>query len=96
MKKVDPVTLEVVSNHLISIVREMAAALMRTSYSTIIREMGDYTTALFGAQAELIAQAEHIPSHQGTLSEAAKTIFRTVEMEPEDVITYEGDFQPPL
>ena len=57
MKKVDPVTLEVVSNHLISIVREMAAALMRTSYSTIIREMGDYTTALFGAQAELIAQA---------------------------------------
>ncbi|MDP6885161.1 MAG: hydantoinase B/oxoprolinase family protein, partial [Rhodospirillales bacterium] len=93
MKKIDPVTLEVVSNHLISIVREMATALMRTSYSTIIREMGDYTTALFGAEAELIAQAEHIPSHQGTLSEAAKTIFRTVKMEPEDVVIFNHPYE---
>jgi hypothetical protein len=47
MAPVDPVTLEVVGNYLVSAVREMGTALMRTAYSTLIREEMDCSTALF-------------------------------------------------
>ncbi|GAB4171266.1 MAG: hydantoinase B/oxoprolinase family protein [Thalassobaculales bacterium] len=82
----DPVTLEVVGNYLVSAVREMGVTLRRTAYSTIIREQHDCTTALFDASGLLIAQADHVPSHQGTLSWAAKTVARTMEMRDGDVI----------
>jgi N-methylhydantoinase B/oxoprolinase/acetone carboxylase alpha subunit len=37
MAAVDPVTLEVVGNYLVSAVREMGTTLMRTAYSTGVR-----------------------------------------------------------
>src|SRR5262245_53792682 len=40
----DPVTLEILWNRLISIADESAAALLRTSFSTIVRESNDFTT----------------------------------------------------
>ena len=71
MAAVDPVTLEVVGNYLVSAVREMGTTLMRTAYSTLIREEMDCSTALFDPAGQLVAQADHVPSHQGTLSLAA-------------------------
>jgi N-methylhydantoinase B/oxoprolinase/acetone carboxylase alpha subunit len=82
----DPVTIEVVGKYLVSMVREMGTTLMRTAYSTIIRESMDCTTALFDLTGQLIAQADHVPSHQGTLSHAAKHVLRTMEMRPGDVV----------
>jgi N-methylhydantoinase B len=86
MKKLDPVTLEVVGNHLITTVREMGTTLMRTAYSTIMREQMDCTTALFDPAGQLIAQADHVPSHQGTLSYAAKHVARQFTLDPGDVV----------
>lgn len=86
--QIDPVTLEVVGNHLVSIVDEMASTMTRTSYSTIIREMGDFTTGVFGPTGELYAQSAHIPPQQGTLSESAKMICRKMKLEPEDVVIF--------
>ncbi len=83
---IDPVTIEVVGKYLVSAVREMGTTLMRTAYSTIIRESMDCTTALFDPEGQLIAQADHVPSHQGTLSHAAKHVLRTMTMAPEDVV----------
>ena len=37
----DPVTLEVCWNRLIGIVNEQAAALQRTSFTSVVREAGD-------------------------------------------------------
>jgi len=88
MPNVDPVTLEVVGNYLVSAVREMGTTLMRTAYSTLIREEMDCSTALFDPRGQLIAQADHVPSHQGTLSQAAKTLLGAVTMEPGDVIIF--------
>lgn len=88
MTSIDPVTLEVVGNHLVSIVDEMATTMARTSYSTLIREMGDYTTGVFSATGELYAQSAHIPPQQGTLSESAKLVCRSVEMEPDDIVIF--------
>ena len=82
----DPVTLEVVGNFLVSTVREMGTALMRTAYSVVLREQMDCSTALFDPQGQLIAQANHVPSHQGTLSYAARYVTQHFELEPEDVV----------
>jgi N-methylhydantoinase B len=82
----DPVTVEVVGHYLVSAVREMGTTLMRTAYSTLIREEMDCSTALFDPAGQLIAQADHVPSHQGTLSLAARTVAGTVPLEPGDVV----------
>ena len=39
--KVDPITLEVVNNALVGVAEQMAVTILRTSYSTVIREMLD-------------------------------------------------------
>jgi len=64
---VDAVTLEVARNALIGIAEEAGAALRRTAYSPNIKERIDCSTALFGADASLVAQAEHIPVHLGSM-----------------------------
>jgi N-methylhydantoinase B len=86
MATFDPVTLEVVGNYLVSIVREMGTTLMRTAYSVVLREQMDCTTALFDPKGQLIAQADHVPSHQGTLSFAARWVAEHFEMKPGDIV----------
>lgn len=86
MSAVDPVDVEVVGNYLVSAVREMGTTLMRTAYSTIMRESMDCTTALFDPTGQLIAQADHVPSHQGTLSRAAKVVAGSIQLEPGDAV----------
>ncbi len=90
---VDPVTVEVVGNYLVSAVREMGTTLMRTAYSTLIREEMDCSTALFDPAGQLIAQADHVPSHQGTLSLAAKTLLAAVALEPGDVVIFNHPYR---
>jgi N-methylhydantoinase B len=75
-KQTDAVALEVFSNALLSIAEEMGALLIRTAYSTNIKERHDASTALFDAEGRLIAQAEHIPMHLGALLSAITHILR--------------------
>jgi N-methylhydantoinase B len=91
--RVDPVTLEVVGNYLVAAVREMGTTLMRTAYSTLIREEMDCSTALFDPAGQLVAQADHVPSHQGTLSLAAKTLLGTMTLEPGDVVIFNHPYR---
>ena len=63
----DAVTLEILSNRLLSVAEEMGAVLIRTAYSTNIKERRDCSTAVFDAQGNMVAQAEHIPMHLGSL-----------------------------
>ena len=68
MSQIDQVEVEVLSNHLISIVHEMGAILRRTSYSPNIREREDCSCVLADTTGQIIAQAEHIPGHLGMLT----------------------------
>ncbi|MEM7254518.1 MAG: hydantoinase B/oxoprolinase family protein [Pseudomonadota bacterium] len=52
----DPITLEVLWNRLISIADESAAALLRTSFSTIVRESNDFATVLMDANADSLSE----------------------------------------
>jgi N-methylhydantoinase B len=65
--EVDPITLEVVRNALAGIAEEAGAALRRTAYSPNIKERADCSTAVFDASGDMVAQAEHIPVHLGSM-----------------------------
>ncbi|MDP2726525.1 MAG: hydantoinase B/oxoprolinase family protein, partial [Dehalococcoidia bacterium] len=65
---IDPVTLEVVRNALLTITREMEYVVGRTSRSTFWIETGDYSTAILTAEGQMIAQGPAgIPVHMGTM-----------------------------
>src|SRR5436305_8610437 len=67
---IDPITLEVLRNGLESIADEMGAVLKRTSFSPNIKERMDASCAIFDAAAQLVAQAEHVPVHLGSMLRA--------------------------
>lgn len=67
MAQVDPITLEVVRNALAGVAEEAGAALRRTAYSPNIKERVDCSTAVFDARGRMVAQAEHIPVHLGSM-----------------------------
>src|SRR6202047_5495353 len=69
---VDPITLEVLRNALESIADEMGAVLKRTSFSPNIKERMDASCAIFDAEAQLVAQAEHVPVHLGSMLRAVE------------------------
>ncbi|MAP12842.1 MAG: hydantoin utilization protein B [Gammaproteobacteria bacterium] len=52
----DPITLEILWNRLISIADESAAALLRTSFSTIVRESNDFATVLMDGSGNSLAE----------------------------------------
>lgn len=72
----DAVALEVFSNALLSISEEMGALLIRTAYSTNIKERHDASTAIFDATGRLVAQAEHIPIHLGAMLSAIRHVLK--------------------
>jgi N-methylhydantoinase B len=63
----DPVTVEVIRNAMIYAAEEMGLALRNASYSPNIKERMDHSCALFDSRGRLIAQAEHIPAHLGSM-----------------------------
>ncbi|MEM7541755.1 MAG: hydantoinase B/oxoprolinase family protein [Pseudomonadota bacterium] len=85
---VDPVLLEVIRAGLTSIVHEMSITMDRTSYSTIIREVHDYSCVLCDGRGRLIAQAEGIPIFNGSMNfviEAVTQRFPLEDMRPGDL-----------
>lgn len=70
------ITVEVIGSAMASIVEEMGKALIRSAYSTDIKERGDCSTILFNARGETLVQAEHIPIHLGSLMGIAEEVLR--------------------
>ena len=67
MKDLDAVSLGIMWGRLIAITNEVVRALVRTSFSTNVRESYDLSVMLFDAQARLIAQGDYsAPSFTGT------------------------------
>ena len=90
---IDPITLEVLRNALESIADEMGAVLKRTSFSPNIKERMDASCALFDAEAQLVAQAEHVPVHLGSMLRAVQaTIAEVGTVEDGDVIIVNDPF----
>ncbi|MEL0023258.1 MAG: hydantoinase B/oxoprolinase family protein [Alphaproteobacteria bacterium] len=68
-KDPDPITLEILWNNLNSIADECFITLMRSAFSTNIKERHDHSTAITDASGNLIAQAEHaLPIHLASMA----------------------------
>lgn len=69
---IDPITLEVARNRFAATADEMGVVLRRTSLSPNIKERADCSAAVFTTSGEMLAQAEHIPVHLGSMPESVK------------------------
>jgi len=85
---VDPITLEVVCEGLIGIVREMRATVIRASYSPVIWDMDDFSCALFDAHGQMVAQSEDHPGHVLPMPWSVRCALEDFEadLRPGDVI----------
>ncbi len=83
----DPVLLEVFNNLFMSIAEQMGTTLSATAQSVNIKERLDFSCAILDADANLVANAPHIPVHLGSISESVRTILRSRrgDMAPGDV-----------
>jgi N-methylhydantoinase B/oxoprolinase/acetone carboxylase alpha subunit len=63
-----PIEIEVIRNALTAAAAEMDVTVWRTSRSTIVRELLDYSTAVFDAEGNNLAQSARIPSHLNSMS----------------------------
>ena len=57
MQTLDPITLEVLWNRLLSVVNEQQVTLMRTAFSTVVRESQDLACGVFDTRGSMIAQS---------------------------------------
>jgi N-methylhydantoinase B len=71
-----PVELQVFGSALRAIAEEMGAVLVRSAFSSNIKERRDCSTALFDERGRMVAQAEHIPVHLGAMPEAVAAVMR--------------------
>jgi N-methylhydantoinase B len=69
---VDSTTVEVIKGALIYAAEEMGIALRKSAYSPNIKERMDHSCALFDGRRRLVAQAEHIPVHLGSMALAVR------------------------
>ena len=89
----DPITLEVLRNALEATAQEMGGVLKLTSFSPNIKERMDASCAIFDAKAQLVAQAEHVPIHLGSMLKAVgPTIAAVGALDPGDVVIVNDPF----
>lgn len=94
--KKDPITTEVVGNAFQSIAEEMGVALVHSAYSTNIKERRDCSCAVFTSDGGLIALAEHIPIHLGSMQGLMTKVNQNRDswkLNPGDVIIANDPYQ---
>jgi N-methylhydantoinase A/oxoprolinase/acetone carboxylase beta subunit/N-methylhydantoinase B/oxoprolinase/acetone carboxylase alpha subunit/very-short-patch-repair endonuclease len=72
----DPVLLEVFNNLFMAIAEQMGVTLANTSYSVNIKERLDFSCAIFDPEANLVANAPHMPVHLGSMGESVRVVLK--------------------
>lgn len=90
MGSLDPVTLGIYWNKLVSITEEAAAALARTAFSRVVTDTRDYSCVLCDGGGDLIAQPlQSLPGFVGSLQQAVRHFLRELPpdtLEPGDTL----------
>ncbi|WP_323035074.1 hydantoinase B/oxoprolinase family protein [Pararhodobacter sp.] len=82
MAEVSKVAYQVMWNRLISVVEEQAQALVRTAFSTSVREAGDLSAGVYNAQGQMLAQAvTGTPGHVNAMADAVPHFIRRIGRE---------------
>ncbi len=73
------VAYQVMWNRLISVVEEQAQALVRTAFSTSVREAGDLSTGVYDTRGRMLAQAvTGTPGHVNAMADAVAHFIRRI------------------
>ena len=73
------VSYQVMWNRLISVVEEQAQALVRTAFSTSVREAGDLSAGVYDSEGRMLAQAvTGTPGHVNAMAEAVGHFIRRI------------------
>ncbi len=87
-KQHSTVSYQVMWNRLISVVEEQAQALVRTAFSTSVREAGDLSAGVYDLDGQMLAQAvTGTPGHVNAMADAVGHFMRRIGVEN----MYEGD-----
>jgi N-methylhydantoinase B len=96
-KAIDPVTLEVIWNRFMSVANEQQDTLIRTAFSTIVRESQDLACGLFDTRGRMIAQSlSGTPGHINAMATSMKhflAAFPPDRLEPGDVLITNDPWQ---
>lgn len=88
MAKQSTVQSQVMWNRLISVVEEQAQALIRTAFSTSVREAGDLSAGVYDVKGRMLAQAvTGTPGHVNAMAESVGHFMRRIGMKN----MFEGD-----
>ncbi|MEN8041913.1 MAG: hydantoinase B/oxoprolinase family protein [Actinomycetota bacterium] len=85
---IDQIALEVLRNQMASIAEDMGVVLRVTAFSPNIKERVDCSAAVFTPEGEMLAQAEHIPVHLGSMPASVAAVIDRFGTEPEPGIQY--------
>ncbi len=87
--KNDVALFNILTNNLTAIAREMSADMLRSAYSTVIREAADASTFLADSKGRVLAQSQNIPLHMNSVSSAltgALGKVDTTDLSEDDII----------
>src|SRR6478672_12332720 len=94
---IDPVTLEVIWNRLLAAANEQQDALIRTAFSTIVRESQDLACGLFDTKGRMIAQSiSGTPGHINAMATSMRhflAAFPREQLAPGDVLITNDPWQ---
>ncbi|MCH8883994.1 MAG: hydantoinase B/oxoprolinase family protein [SAR324 cluster bacterium] len=90
----DPFEFELFKNALFSIADEMALTITRTTYSGVLKDNMDFSTAFTDAQGKLVAQGLTLPGHLGSIPTALEVVVERFgeDIYPEDVFILNDPF----
>ena len=71
----DPIRLELMKNAFAAVADEMAATVIRTARSSVIKEAMDFSTGLLDPQGNLVAQGLCLPVHMGSFPPTLATVL---------------------
>src|SRR2546428_12657781 len=93
----DPITLEVLWNRLLSVVNEQQVTLMRTAFSTVVRESEDLACGVFDARGRMVAQSlTGTPGHINAMATGVRhflAAFPPETLRPGDVLLTNDPWQ---
>lgn len=90
----DPIAFELFKNALFSIADEMALTIVRTTYSGVLKDNMDFSTAFADADGKLVAQGLTLPGHLGSIPTALEATMRHYgdDMQPGDIFMMNDPF----
>jgi N-methylhydantoinase B len=75
-ENLSPVELEIIRNALVAAAEEMSVTVWRTSRSSVVREILDYSTCVFDADGASVAQAARMPVHLNSMAACLDDLLR--------------------